>query len=192
MRGERSSLLLGASRCLHREETARKYSPTFLHFLDDDCINDGAVSPRKWAPSPLFVSYRYVARQDSRLIRGSAGRGKAPFNAFRTDIYPALSQWKLIAWFSNSLTRFSPSLSLSFANQYRFQEILEQIILTINYFELELVRDKRKKKKRRTLRLKFFCSFPLRFLSYVYLIMRRRNRGRRGCLTLWSIPSPKD
>lgn len=39
------------------------------------------------------------------------------------------------------------SLSLSFANQYRFQEILEQIILTINYFELELVRDKRKKKK---------------------------------------------
>lgn len=145
--GERSSLLLAASRCLHREETARKYSPTFLHFLDDDCINDGAVSPRKWAPSPLFVSYRYVARQDSRLIRGSAGRGKAPFNAFRTDIYPALSQWKLIAWFSNSLTRFSPSLSLSFANQYRFQEILEQIILTINYFELELVRDKRKKKK---------------------------------------------
>lgn len=142
--GERS-LLLAASRCLHREETARKYSPTFLHFLDDDCINDGAVSPRKWAPSPLFVSYRYVARQDSRLIRGSAGRGKAPFNAFRTDIYPALSQWKLIAWFSNSLTRFS--LSLSLANQYRFQEILEQIILTINYFELELVRDKRKKKK---------------------------------------------
>lgn len=123
-----------------------------------------AVSSRKWAPSPLFVSYRYVARQDSRLIRGSAGRGKAPFNAFRTDIYPALSQWKLIAWLSDSL------LSLSFSResnvQYRFQEILEQIISTINYFELELVQGKEEEEE-----LFHRNSFiPSTCFLYVYLI----------------------
>lgn len=97
----------------------------------DDCIDDDLpVSWRKRAP--LFVAYRYVARQDSgRLIRGSAGRGKAPFNAFRTDIYPALSQWKLIAWLSNSLLPNHSSFFLSLSREsnvrYRFQEILEQI-----------------------------------------------------------------
>lgn len=126
-----------------------------FHFLDDNCINATIRVCEKTSATPLFVAHRYVARQDSRLIRGSAGRGKAPFNAFRTDIYPALSQWKLIAWLFDSLTRFfSLSLFISLARA-RIQRSVpfpgdpranRAIILTINYFELELVQGKRKKK----------------------------------------------
>ena len=132
-----------------------------------------AVSSRKWAPSPLFVSYRYVARQDSRLIRGSAGRGKAPFNAFRTDIYPALSQWKLIAWLSDSLLSLSLSFSRESNVQYRFQEILEQIISTINYFELELVQGKEEEEEELFHRNSFIPSFYM-FLTCIsnYLELR--------------------
>lgn len=75
------------------EGRKRTCTRELFHFPDDNCIND-STHERVYENTnavPLFVARRYVARQDS-MIRGSADRGKAPFNAFRTDIYPALSQ----------------------------------------------------------------------------------------------------